>query len=911
MKKPIEQTNKTTEQEQELIKRLTQREEAANQASIKEVIESLNVTPITQTPTTTTNPTETTDIIAEETDNFEWTHLIKTADKDYQKGDYKALHEYIRKNACKKSGYEIVRGACIPYYDIDIEYGNGEDSKTKQEQNIYEDYKTNLSKIQDLFPEGRIYTFTSCGFSPSKQVYKNSFHFRVRGVGYYSCGLNIPRYIGIDDSVYKKVGAQQKIRLPFCDKDGDGRFLLRCEIMRGKFTIYKTVSEASKALEESYKDYLITNITGEKFIKVSSDKPIKQRKEWINISTLEASKDESVTIEQINDLAHCLIPDGKQNWDWQFFRNFVWSMSQITNQFNIDTCDIARQILKTSEKFHENDFIKLYELDPSKYYGAYGIGWICNQCITINPDGYNLWRKKYKISPNYECFSDFRRIMKEPYVELRDIIEWAKNCITIIDDGGSHYYLTKNISIADPTKPDIREIYYKEVKKEELLKSLKVFINFKKTEETPTITNTEDQDNDEEPGEKTTKKTTKTKKVVKKVKDETDKFNVLNNAVEWIIMKGILPSYNKRDFIPYGANEKPIVIRDVFNIFNGFRIANHQPKDQIKIEDTLFFKHVKEQLCAGREIEFEYVMNWFAHMIQKPRELACVGLIFISDQGNGKDILASLIEKIIGENHYLSVENVDSFFTNFNSRQEGRLLIKLNELAEGGALSKNHNRYKGEMTKLDIWIEPKCIDAYKVNHYARYLHFSQHRNSITVERSDRRFFIVDCKNDYVNKQDYFGLIRDELNNSDIVYAWYLYFKNRDISKAKIQACPQTNIKNSLKASQMPSSLRYLINLVNNELDNEYNGDGEAPLKTDFKYSGVDLYDSYKAWCESERESIVRKSVFDNWLQDGNLGLEYKQRKINGENKKGYAFTTSSLEELFRKYLKIDDFKIIE
>jgi hypothetical protein len=592
-----------------------------------------------------------------------------------------------------------------------------------------------------------------------------------------------------------------------------------------------------------------------------------------------------------------MIPSGKQEWDWQFFRNFVWSMSQIRHKYDIDTEDAARDVLKTSNKFHEHDFQDLWNVDPSKYYDTYGIGWLCNQCIQINPNGYSTWRMKYKIASDYQYFIDFRRIMQQPAVELSDIIDWARNCITVIDDGGNHYYLTKNLNILDATQQELTTDSYKEVRREDLLKTLNVYINFKKPE--PTAEAEPGESEEEEEPKKKTKKTTK-----KKQKDDMDKFNILKNVIEWIVMKGMLPSYNKIDFIPYGANEKPVVVKDVFNLFNGFRIANHKPRQEIKIEDTLFFKHVKEQLCAGRDVEFETTMNWFAHMIQKPRELACVGLIFISQQGNGKDIFASLIEKIIGEDYYLSVENVDTFFTNFNARQKGKLLIKLNELAEGGALSKNHNRYKGEMTKDSIWIEPKGIDAYQVKHWARYLHFSQHRNSITVERSDRRFFIIDCKNDHVNDSDYFGLIRDELNNSDYVYAWYLYFKNRDISKARIQQPPTTAIKNSLKISQLPNSLRYLIHLVNNEMEGD-------ELKTHFTIGATNMYLDYKSWCASVGETVVRKDVFDCWLQNGNLGLEYKQRKINGENKRGYAFTTSSLEELFRKYTKIDTFNILE
>jgi hypothetical protein len=237
------------------------------------------------------------------------------------------------------------------------------------------------------------------------------------------------------------------------------------------------------------------------------------------------------------------------------------------------------------------------------------------------------------------------------------------------------------------------------------------------------------------------------------------------------------------------------------------------------------------------------------------------------------------------------------------------LLIKLNELAEGGALSKQHNRYKGEMTKKDLWVEPKGIDKYKVQHYARYLHFSQHKNALTVERTDRRFLLVECKNDFADNWDYFKAIKEELADKDVLAAWFEFFAKRDISNAKIQKPPSTKLKEKLKLNQTANSLRYLIYLVNNTFEKNEDGVDTDNLCLDYIIGSKDIYDGYVNWCSIEKEQAVRKQSFDQWLEQ--LGIICKQRKIENKNVRCYKFSTDELQALFRKYLKMPDFTIIE
>ena len=119
-------------------------------------------------------------------------------------------------------------------------------------------------KLDELFseyPDKKIYAFDASGRVGTQ--YKVSFHFLVRGAGFYLCGAYVPKLAmeGMDDSVYKAEGKQQKFRLPFASKDGKTRVLRRVVMDEdGDLTFYDDINEIEDELEEEYKEYQEHNL---------------------------------------------------------------------------------------------------------------------------------------------------------------------------------------------------------------------------------------------------------------------------------------------------------------------------------------------------------------------------------------------------------------------------------------------------------------------------------------------------------------------------------------------------------------------------------------------------------------------------------------------------------------------------
>jgi len=888
---------------------------------------------------------------------YEWAALTSTSAASYQKGSIKKLLAHIDGDS---PGYEIIRAKCIPYYDFDLMY----ESQEEQERNMQADFEKAQASVQMLFPQGNILGFSASGYSTKKDTWKNSFHFRVRGAGWFPCGKALPLPENTDESVYRDAGMQQKFRLPYCTKDGDRRVLKRTLLVDDQLQIIDQLSDCPEKLE----DYLVTNISGENKAAHSYSKT-KVNVKRVRVKKVKDNADaesepepdkpfslidevQQLSLVQLTELVEtCFVPDETQEWDRAFHRNFVWCLRGIQDKFKIDTQPLALRVSAmsvkhgTSKKGNTTEY--LFGVDREKYGNTFGLGWLCNQARRLAPEPYTQWMCKNRLAHNTCFLSDYLILQRLPKVTFRDILFWAKQCITVIDNGGQQIILTKNKFIDDPLTPDLYSIKYKDTTMRNLIASLDVRIKFHDDAKTdsgvygdvisdPSIPidlaefmrPEREPEPEPEPApepavmtaeavtkivEAVTKKKKKKPKPTKPAKAKKGKkldFNNLGVVLKVILQHRMVPTFNAIDFIPWGVNEKKPYTPYTFNMFQGFRMSRYTPTKVVDVTQTLYYKHFTEQLCpeAGA---ITYCFDWFATMLQRPREHCPVGLVFISDQGNGKDKLATLLKDIMGEEYFLGFENIDSYFGSFNSEQRGKLLFKMNELAEGGKLSKAHDRYKGEMTKTEQWIEPKGIDKYKVRAFGHYLHFTQHRNAVTVERSDRRFTIVECKNDHANEFDYWRAISNELEDLDVVHAWYKFFCERDLSDARIQQAYTTQIKNKLKEQQMPASLRFLISEANPDSDHSEGDSDSDEQKTPVyhTYSGKGLFSAYKDWCDDEEPGANKKKAnFDNWMTQ--LGLVCKPRRIGGKTIRCYRFTTNELQDLFRKYLKNPEFQLL-
>lgn len=123
-----------------------------------------------------------------------------------------------------------------------------------------------------------------------------------------------------------------------------------------------------------------------------------------------------------------------------------------------------------------------------------------------------------------------------------------------------------------------------------------------------------------------------------------------------------------------------------YNLWRGFSVepATEQEFIMAPLEDRgmkalqAFLEHARENVCAGDEKLFTWLMGYFAHMIQRPWEKPLTALVFQGGKGVGKNALVGRVAHLV-RNHSLLASNKRFLLGNFNGHLENLILFTLDE----------------------------------------------------------------------------------------------------------------------------------------------------------------------------------------------------------------------------------------
>ncbi|WP_228828654.1 hypothetical protein, partial [Nocardia cyriacigeorgica] len=82
---------------------------------------------------------------------------------------------------------------------------------------------------------------------------------------------------------------------------------------------------------------------------------------------------------------------------------------------------------------------------------------------------------------------------------------------------------------------------------------------------------------------------------------------------------------------------------DVFNLYEGLAL------EPIEGDCTVYLNHLLQVVCAGNEEACQYLIQWMAHIIQKPDEKPSVAIVMKSVPGTGKGTTVKPLLQILGQ----------------------------------------------------------------------------------------------------------------------------------------------------------------------------------------------------------------------------------------------------------------------
>lgn len=237
---------------------------------------------------------------------------------------------------------------------------------------------------------------------------------------------------------------------------------------------------------------------------------------------------------------------------------------------------------------------------------------------------------------------------------------------------------------------------------------------------------------------------------------------------------------------------------------------------------SLWLDHLDKVICNGDEVNARYLLQYLAHMVQRPQEKPSVSVTLRTEgKGAGKDLFLKPLLTMFG-NHAILLNDTNQVTGRFNAVLEGKILITLNE-----AQIHSHSqlqKFKTVVSEPTAPIERKGVDIMQIRNFARLISTTNHEDAIKVEKGERRQFMLACSEEYAVKE---GDARQERKRKayfDPLVKWtqnggashlLKYLQSVDISDFNPFTCPATAELNDAILLNMDPFECWLVDIAYN------------------------------------------------------------------------------------------------
>lgn len=313
-----------------------------------------------------------------------------------------------------------------------------------------------------------------------------------------------------------------------------------------------------------------------------------------------------------------------------------------------------------------------------------------------------------------------------------------------------------------------------------------------------------------------------------------------------------------------------------FNLWPGFAVTPSSEGSCAR-----FLAHLREMVCCGNALAFDWVEMWLAAIMQHPERLSGTALVLRGVQGAGKTIVGEIVGAILGPRLYTVVSGTEELTGRFNAHQEGRLLVQVEEAFFAGD-PRIVGKIKNMITAPVVRIERKHVDAFTINNYARIIITSNEGWVIPAGEGERRFMVLDVSPLKAKDRDYFSALHKEVFQEGGLARLLHHLKHDVTVDWDVISRPLgTDALRDQQVQSLDPAKRWLLELLN-----------DATLPGDLKGEG-------KAWAEEVRQSYERymkdkgvgrrasSEALGRMLSE--YGVEKKDRRDSGQKRKCYEF----------------------
>ncbi len=193
-------------------------------------------------------------------------------------------------------------------------------------------------------------------------------------------------------------------------------------------------------------------------------------------------------------------------------------------------------------------------------------------------------------------------------------------------------------------------------------------------------------------------------------------------------------------------------------------------------------------LCGGRTSEYQYLLSYIAHAIQKPWEKPGVMLVMLGGQGIGKGTLARILQRIWAAT-FLHVHRIKQVVGDFNGSLERAYVVFLDEALFAGDRASS-DALKSLVTEQTISINEKHQPSRQIRSYHRFICATNADWFKNTERDDRRDFVLRVSESRKGDHAFWDALNEEIYSGG-VEAFVHDLLKMDLSGFNVRAKPNT------------------------------------------------------------------------------------------------------------------------
>lgn len=359
-----------------------------------------------------------------------------------------------------------------------------------------------------------------------------------------------------------------------------------------------------------------------------------------------------------------------------------------------------------------------------------------------------------------------------------------------------------------------------------------------------------------------------------------------NQAQAWL-------EWGSKNYMPNGTGFYPLSDKcppGVFNFYQGFAVkAAHG-------DCSIYLSHLKNIICAGDEGNYNYLLGWLAHLVQKPDEKPNVAIVLKSVEGTGKGTLVEPLLQMLGS-HGSKINGAGNVAGRFNGVVANKLLIFADEVDLTD--SKVADRLKSIITETSVNMERKGLEVEPLPNYCRLIFASNRGRVINAGVRERRYFVLEPSDTKAQDAEYFKALHAWIKKDGAAKLLH-YLLSVDISKFSPYKCPQTKALIEEKLNSLTGVNLFFYEEITKD----------EPFSGKARISASELVDDYYQWSVEQGykpSKAACRSTLGKLMSK--LNIDVIGRSDRGDGKYYEISDPVQVVEVFYKYLGISSDEI--